>query len=106
MKEIILNWMNDPLTSRFTCSSLDDLIDLDAKVQQLIESELRKKIIDLFLDSPTQDTKSIYWYLHNLVYESNQEAFKGVEADYNFKVVLKVVTKMFNFEDLYKQIER
>lgn len=105
MKDIIIKWMSEYLSSQFYCSNLEDLYDLDTKVQNLIESSLRKNIITLYLEVPNQENKSIYYYLQNLVRESNEENFKGVEADYNFKVILKAVTKKFGFDDLHKQTQ-
>ena len=98
MKEIIFKWMDEHLPSQFTCRSMDDLLSVDVKIQQLIEFHIRKEIIELFLENPLTIDSKIKHYFSNLVYEGNQEEFQGYETDYNFKMILKTVIQRFNLQ--------
>jgi len=102
MKEIILEWVNKHIPSQFTCSSLDDLTNLDLNIQNLIEFHIRKTVISIFLENPDAFESAIKHYFSALLYESNREEFKDYEAEYNFKIVLGTVIQRFGLQKEFK----
>lgn len=99
MNEIIINWIGKPLAKQFWCKSIQDLYSLDNKIEELIEFEIRAKIVEYLLEHPNNYAVYIEAYLTTLVGESKEKSFAGVEATWTFKQVLKRVIKMFNLED-------
>lgn len=88
-------WIEESHPTTFTIYTFDDLLKIDYFSQDLIEGLIRKRIISMALESPSDFEANLTKYLTICKSLSERKLYIGIESTANFKIVLEKIINKF-----------